>query len=241
MQDTILPITVKSYDCSQDKYLTFYNLLQYMQEAAYINANILGLGFKELLQQNKYWVLSNIKLEIKKMPKWDDDIKLQTWSCGANKLVAFRDFFIKDNNDDILIKAASEWLTIDATTRRPRRLQELNLPIITSDKRAIDEKLQRINPSTLENLQKIYEISVPYSSIDENGHVNNAEYIKWAFDALYNKQIKTENIESIQISYLNELLINQTMDIYYTQQETSVVLVGKNADDQANIFALKVN
>jgi acyl-ACP thioesterase len=55
------------------------------------------------------------------------------------------------------------------------------------------------------DMREVDRITVPNSSIDMNGHVNNTEYIRWGIDTLRAEVPSRRSITSFSISYLSEV------------------------------------
>ncbi len=71
--------TVKTYECQVNGNIKIVSLMQYLQEVAAIHAEQLGLGFGRLNEIHSYWVLSNLRIEIARLPKWNDVVAIKTW------------------------------------------------------------------------------------------------------------------------------------------------------------------
>jgi medium-chain acyl-[acyl-carrier-protein] hydrolase len=71
-----------------------------MQESAYLHAEHLGVGHTQLAPLQMSWVLSRMRIEISRWPKWGDTVRLRTWPSGRDRLFYYRDFEIKDGDDN---------------------------------------------------------------------------------------------------------------------------------------------
>ena len=195
--------TVKSYECRPDGNIKTACLMQYLQEAAALHAEQLGFGIDSLNKINSYWVLSNIMIEIDRLPKWNDEITVKTWPSGFSRSIATREFVGRDQNDCELFKAGSQWMVLNKQSNRPKNLFRLDLSLPKTEEKALSEELVRLEPQ--DDYSEVDRISVPYSSIDLNGHVNNTEYVRWGIDAL-RKAFKFDgNIRSMHATYLSEV------------------------------------
>jgi len=238
---TKLAHDIKSFECGPDSKLRIHNLLLLFQEVAYLSAENLGFGYSNLKSKNMAWVLSNLKIKVLKSPQWTDSVSIETWPSGFNRLHGFRDYSIKDAQGERLINATSEWLAIDVESRRPININDLEIELPDYGERSLDEKLRRLDPKRLGVGKKLFEVVVPYSSIDENGHVNNAEYIKWSLDGMRKSGINMKDITSLQISFISELFEKERCKIYFRQDEDSFNHIwGVNAASEEFIFAIKI-
>lgn len=73
---------VRTYECQSNGNIKICALMQYLQEIASVHADELGFGNTWLNEINGYWVLSNIRLEINLLPKWNDEVIIRTWPSG---------------------------------------------------------------------------------------------------------------------------------------------------------------
>lgn len=232
---------VKSFECGSDSKFRITNLLQLFQEAAYLSAENLGFGYHSLQARNMTWVLSSLKIKFINLPKWNDKVTFATWPSGHNRLHGFREFTVSDKNGNHIIIGTSEWLAIDLKSRRPINVNDFEIELPNTGEKALDEKLSRLNPKRFGEGREIIEIVVPYSSIDENGHVNNAEYVKWSLDGLRFAGIDFSIISSLQVSFISELFENDSCKIYCKMNEdNSLHLWGVNMETREFVFAIEI-
>ena len=238
---TKLKHDVKSFECGPDSNLRIHNLFLLLQEIAYLSAENLGFGYSKLKSDNMAWVLSNQKINFLKYPKWTDEIFIESWPTGYNRLMGFRDYAVKDAKGIRLMNSTSEWLAIDVKTRRPVNINDFEIELPDYGIRSLDEKLSRLNPKRFGEGQEIFEVVVPYSAIDENAHVNNADYIKWSLDGLRQAGINTPSISSLQVSFISEIFEKEKCKIFLRESEGDFMHIwGMNAESNEFVFALKI-
>ena len=91
------------------------------QEAANRHANVLGFGYDDLIASRTAWVLSRMHIDFVDTPKWRDEVTLQTWHKGLNRLFFLRDFIMTDKEGRPKVKATtllSATQQADSTTRK---------------------------------------------------------------------------------------------------------------------------
>ena len=71
-------LMVHSYDVDFNKHLTLTSLFNYFQEIAWEHAGVLRFGYEDLSENNQFWVLSRMRVEISRLPQWTENIKLIT-------------------------------------------------------------------------------------------------------------------------------------------------------------------
>jgi acyl-ACP thioesterase len=73
-------------------------------------------------------------------------------------------------------------MVLNKQNNRPKNLFHLDLGLPKTGPRAISRGLKRLELQ--DSYREAERVRVPYSSIDQNGHVNNTEYVRWGIDAL---------------------------------------------------------
>jgi len=232
--------TVKTYECQADGSIKLNVLMQHLQEAAAVHAEQLGFGYDRLNQINSCWVLSNLRIEIDRLPRWGEKVTITTWPSGHSRVVATREFLGKDPNGSELFKAGSEWMVLDREKDRPKNLLRLGLPLPESGPKTIAEKLTRLEPrSTYSEMERV---RVPYSSIDLNGHANNTEYVRWAMDALKRTFQFKGSIRSAQVTYLAEVFEGDEIDLLLScDRGEHFYILGKRTSQQDNVYLMELS
>jgi acyl-ACP thioesterase len=218
---------VEAFDCRPDGFIKPNALMVYLQEAAARHAEQLGFGFADLDRQDCFWVLVNFRLEMTAPPRWRDPMTIRTWPSGFTRLVASREFIGQDAAGRELFRAASEWMILDKHSGRPKNLQKLDLRLPPSATKVLSTALARLRPAA--SYSPAYTVSVPFSSLDFNGHVNNTEYVRWALDGLHRKLGRPLLPRSMQMTYTAEVFEGDEIE----------VLVAADADTPTHILERK--
>jgi acyl-ACP thioesterase len=230
---------VKTYECDSNGKIRIASLMQYLQETAAVHAEELGFGFERLRGINSCWVLSNFRIEIIRLPAWGDELIVQTWPSGYDRVMASREFVGKDRHDNELFRAGSEWMILDRQKNRPKNLFRLDLDLPKAEEKALSTKLTRLQRH--DGYKKADHVCVPYSSIDLNGHVNNTEYVKWGFDALRKAFLIEGDIRNVQISYLSEVFEGNELDVLVsTGADNRFYLLGRKSDLKNDVYVMEL-
>jgi medium-chain acyl-[acyl-carrier-protein] hydrolase len=231
---------IRTYECGVDGKVKIFSLMQYLQEIAALHAEQLGLGFDKLSEMGGYWVLSNIRIEISRLPGWDDEVTLKTWPSGYSRTIATREFVGKDQNGAELFRAGSEWMVINKNTNRLKNLFKLDLNLPKTGTKALPDEFKRLEP--IGDYHQIDMVRVPSSAIDLNGHVNNTEYVRWGIDALSRTFKLEDNIRSVQATYLSEVFGNDELDLLVSSKTNGQFgVLGRKAGTESNVFLMEVS
>jgi medium-chain acyl-[acyl-carrier-protein] hydrolase len=194
---------VSSYDVDPAWRLKLSSFFNYMQETAVNHSYDLNVGYHDLEKYGMFWVLSRIKLKIKKLPVWGETITVRTWPKGRDKLFALRDFVAINAQNEELINVTSLWLLVKKDNHKPLRMQSLGVTLPENEgKHALNEQLEKIKP--LNHPVQVYEREVLVADLDVNYHVNNARYIEWILDCFEPSFLVSNKINAMQVNYIDE-------------------------------------
>lgn len=205
-------------------------LADLLQEIAWRHADSADFG-RNLLETKQMWVLSRLEIKLEKFPKWGDRLQLFTGGRGAEKLFAFREFMVWDQNQQAVARAMSSWLLLHTETKRIQK-PDLVLPADLFDPRNAPawqpEKLV-VNGE----LSAQEEIHVRQSDLDLYHHVNNTSYIRWVENFLADVGFFPEQIS---INYLSECLSGDRVILSLFDTDAEKFIEGK-VDDKAVFIA----
>ena len=137
---------VKTYECRPDGNIKIACLMQYLQEVAANHAEQLGFGINKLSEINGYWVLSNLKIQIDKLPRWNDGVTVKTWPSGHTRSIATREFVGRDQDECELFQVSSQWMILDKKSNRLKNLSRLDLALPKTGTKVLSGELKRLEP-----------------------------------------------------------------------------------------------
>lgn len=192
------PIEVGSYQVHPDGKISLTSLADLLQEIAWRHADSADFG-RNLVDKQLMWALSRLEIKVEKFPKWGQSIQLFTGGRGADKLFAFREFLVWDQNDQVLVRGMSSWLLLNSETKRIQKPESV-LPAVLFDTN-LKPEWQPSKILVSGELIATEEVKVRLSDLDLNNHVNNTSYIRWVENLLFDQGVRPE---SIAINYLSE-------------------------------------
>ena len=121
-------------------------LLAIMQDVSALHSASIGYGVLEIETKKRAWMLLDWKMKVIKRPKYNDEIKAETWSRKVERLYAYRDFQLKDKDGNIIAIGTSRWIFVDTDRRRPVRLTAdiVDLYESETDKSVFPEEIKDI-------------------------------------------------------------------------------------------------
>lgn len=172
--------TVRVFETDANGTLSARSLCDFLQEAAGNHARTYGVSVEQLLGKGLTWILSRLRVKIDRLPLNGERLSIATWPSGVERLFALRDFIVSDAAGAVIAAATSAWLILDTGSKRPIRVQTQFVPPSSGRPRALPEDFQKLPP--VETPQAEREISVRWSDLDVNRHVNNSRYAEWAVE-----------------------------------------------------------
>lgn len=227
-------ILVKYSEMDHNFALKPYSLLNFLQDIASDNAEDLGFGYSFMSSHNYAWFLIKYRMEFSDYPVNVQNLKIKTTPRGYNKLFAYREFELLEN-DKSLGKAFSMWSIVDTNTRTTIPVgsaisNNINMP--PYEKRETDLVFSKIKPSNTVDSSKDFEVR--YNDIDVNGHANNGNYIVWAFEPLSLEFKTNHKIKTLDMLFKKELKYGDKIivDVQFMDENTTVHTIKNNLGDE---------
>lgn len=197
-------INLKYSEIDQNMAMKPFALLNFLQDIASKNAEDWGFGYSYIHPRNYAWFLIKYRMEFEEYPFDIQELTLKTEPRGYNKLFAYRDFELY-NNEKLLGRMHSMWSIVDIETRSivPVQVAIPENPYMKPfEKREDDLSFSKI--STIANISLEKEFEVRYNDIDVNGHANNGNYIVWALELLDYEFKNSHKLKTIDMIYKKE-------------------------------------
>ena len=233
--------TIASYDLNPKGQARLTSMANFFQEVAYYHASELGLGYHEMKTRKTTWVLSRMRIHMKRYPVWNEQIKLETWPSGAERLFALRDFRVLDSKGEIIGMASTAWLILDIDTHRLIRPKEMmeQFKMIVHDVQMFDRPLDKIAVPGECRLMKEHE--VVFSDLDIVGHVNNMKYMEWCIDAASSEDNSDMEIRELEINFNHEALFGDCIQISGLEQtDGETYFVATREEDGQEIISSRL-
>jgi acyl-CoA thioesterase FadM len=71
--------TITFLQCYPNGTLKHTDLCNILQLTAGVHAELGGISFTDMQEHQQAWVLSRMRVEVKRMPKWRDTVTVKTW------------------------------------------------------------------------------------------------------------------------------------------------------------------
>jgi len=201
-------------DVDFQKQLKLSTLFSYFQDGASLASDNLGFGIQTLEQKfGVAWILMRIRVDISRIPMWDEEITIETWPLQPKKLEFARDFLVRDQEGNVMVRAVSTWVIMDLQQRKLKRTSFINFtsPEVITE-RAINCQLGKLKHSG--SLEVSYKKVIGYSDIDFNGHLNNSKYVDFIMDCFDLKEHEQYGVDTLEVDFTNEAIAGESVVLY---------------------------
>jgi acyl-ACP thioesterase len=208
-----------------------------LQLTAGVHAELGGISFSDMQEHHQAWVLSRVRVEIKRLPKWRDVITVKTWINSLENSRSIRCLELYDG-DEKIVGCETFWAVFNTQTRRP---ENLSLPHEHFEKYPND-KATEIQFSKIDNsIDKTFvtEKAILLSDLDIVNHANSVKYLEWCLDCVEPKLLLNQKVESFEMNYIKEVTLEDTITIEKSNLEKPMVFT-VNANNKTS-FALQLN
>ena len=203
-------------------------IFRLFQDVAMLATRDLKVDSMSLSKRNIDWVITRMMVEIKRLPKCDEQISVFTYPGKDMAMLYPRYFFITDAKGEIIIRSSSIWCLIDNDTRK-----------VIVDKDVIKKLPEETHDSQLPfpekiampmNQKYIDRRVIHYSDLDFNSHMNNVRYVELLTDTHDSCFYKSHQIKSITLNYLKEIKEKEVVDIYSNASNPETISVSVDGD-----------
>lgn len=209
------------------------SLLNFLQDIASDNAEKLGFGYSFVSKNNLGWFLLKYRMEFSEYPVNVEKLLIKTQPRGCNKLFAYRDFIVFDDNK-VLGKIFSCWSLVNLNTKTSVLPQNyIKSEYMQAYKKLEDDlNFKKIKPLIKIDIEKEFEIR--FDDLDVNSHVNNCNYIIWALETLDFKFRSLHKIKTVDIYFKKEVkfgsrIVSQVE--FLSDDVTSHVIINKDTNE----------
>ena len=157
-------------------------LIDYFQDAAISQSEELGVGTKALNARSFAWFLISWDVRIRRMPELNERVVVGTYPYYFHGMLGSRAVYMKTPEGEVLAEADAQWAMMDTARMRMTKIPE---DILTSyelgDGPLFEGKGRKLEPLG-EGAETAVCDPVPVQEymLDNNGHVNNGQFVHLA-------------------------------------------------------------
>lgn len=199
-----LSTTVSYWDVDRDQRLTLAGVFKLLQEAAIKHADQFGLGAKAMAALGESWVLNRVAASITRYPRYEEAVKVVTWSAGIRGFRGYRDLRVYCG-EELVVAASSLWLYVNLRTKSLKRVPpELAERFPEGEGEMFCPELEKLRFAALAADCPASTVSLRYADFDGNAHLNNTAYFDCLQTALSQQNFPVRPA-AIDVQFLKEV------------------------------------
>jgi acyl-ACP thioesterase len=219
---------IQSSDVDMFRRLRISRLFNFMQEAAIHHTEQLGAGRSKTLDRGFLWVVTMQHAEIRRLPEYDETVKLVSWPGNTMHVMFPRYYTLLGENGDTLVSGSALWMLMDMNTRSMIFPDEEGISIegtITGSEYPLPRALKPVETD------RETDFTVPFSFSDINGHLTNTRYFDLTED-LTSLSSNGKVPVYVAAEYSGEARFGETFRIDIFENESSVFLCGTGSENK---------
>ena len=174
---------IRYSECDETGRLSLVSMMNYLQDCSTFQSARMGGGIDALGGRGLAWVLAAWRVEVERMPRFDEAVTVSTWCHEMTRAHALRNFQIADGEGRAVVRAESQWFVYDVGAGHATRVPEDQRVYLSDDAPLKMGPLPRRMHAEGEG-RRAADRTVTRADLDTNHHVNNANYVRFAVDAL---------------------------------------------------------
>ncbi|NLP33990.1 MAG: acyl-[acyl-carrier-protein] thioesterase [Clostridiales bacterium] len=205
--------------------LDISSIINYFQDCSTFQSKDLNIGLDYLQSRNRAWILNSWQVQFNKAIPLGEYITIGTWPYGFKGCYGYRNFIIKNKNDEVLVAANSIWVYMDTLTGRPTKATEENTGYKLEPAYPMEYADRKI--ALPKDLNSLPTFPVIKSNIDSYNHVNNGQYIKMAEEFLPEEY----KVTSMRVEYKKQAVLGDIILPMTALEESRYVVALCNVDE----------
>lgn len=231
---------VRYSECDEHGNLSLLSMINYLQDCTTFHSEDIGRGVAYMSERGLAWLIAAWQIEISELPRFTDHIQVSTWCHTMARTMAVRNFTITRPDGTELVRADSLWFVYDAKAGRPIRIPA-DQHVYLSDEPPLDMPPTKRRLPVEGPFVEAPAITVGELHLDTNRHVNNAQYLGMAVNALaevYGAEVagRTTDIRRICVQYKRQALLGDIIVPRLHAEGTTCTV--DLADEQGDSFSV---
>jgi acyl-ACP thioesterase len=218
---------VRYSEVDKNRKMDLTSIINYFQDCSMFQSEDIGLGLNYLADKKRVWLLNAWQIVVNRYPTLGEEITTSTWAYDFKSMYGYRNFMIKDSNEEVAAVANSVWVYLDTETYYPIKVSEDEVRgYLAEEKYTMDYAPRKIELP--KELTKLSSFPVIRSNIDTNNHVNNGQYIKMAEEYLpLGFQISQMRAEYKMSAVLGDIIVP-----YISKEDNKCTIVLSSTEDK---------
>lgn len=205
---------VRTFETDAHGRLTPSALLNLLQYAAGRHAELLGWSVRSLHENSQTWVLQRFYCDIKALPQDNERVHITTYPSGAERVLAYRDYKVEDEQGRRLVDATSSWVILDLNSRRVQPVPEHVAALgKVFGSRITSFPAGRLSAFDITGRFPRASFRIRRHDLDLNRHVNNVRYMEWGMESVPH-DVFEQPLAEMDIVFKAECFFGDSVDVF---------------------------
>ena len=214
--------------------LTYFDLVNYMQDCSCFHSDDVGVGVRYLAPQNLGWFVTTYEIHINRLPVYGEEIVISTYPYQVKGMMARRAYSLETKSGELLMYADSLWVLMDLAHLHPVRLTDDIIEAYPEDPDRPAFEFSRKKLRYENNGKQLGRFKVNENHIDTNGHMNNSWYID-----VTRRYLPKQEFSSIYVNYKKAAFLFDELEVYLVELDQGYQVVLMKDDEVYTIVEYK--
>jgi acyl-CoA thioesterase FadM len=180
----VVPYRARFDECGPDATLRASCLLRWAQDAAWIHSERLGFGREWYFERGLAWVVRGLELHMLASIRMGTTADVETRVTGFRRVIARRRTEFRLEDGSLAAWAHTDWVMTDVRRQMPTRVPARFPSLFETP--ADGFQPTRVAAATVPRDAARQRLTVRPQDLDPMAHANNAVYVEWFEEALFN-------------------------------------------------------
>ena len=187
-------------------------LLYYVQEVAGRHFDRISMDYDALAQKGMIWAIIRQKVQITRMPKRGETIRVETWPMPTTRVAYPRSVVAYDENGNEVFRSISIWVLMDIHSRSMILPGKSGISVAGTLR---GNELAAPNALPAKHLVNRRSRTVSFTDLDRNGHMNNTRYLDWIDDLIPSAFHRDHDLKEFTVCYMSEAREGQALSMQW--------------------------
>ena len=208
-------------------------IIDYFQDCSTFQSEDGGVGLRYMTDLGVAWIVNYWQIEIRRYPVLGEKVSTGTSPYRLRSFIGERNFIMEAEDGETLAVANSFWSLFDLGRMKPYPVTDKMMEVYKMHPPFdMDYKPRKIAIPG-EPLTEAGNILIDGTHLDSNGHVNNAQYVRFLMRYIPEGSI----VRSLRIEYRRQVVPGETLSV---RTDGNGLFVMCLADDEKSICAVAV-
>lgn len=230
---------VLSSDCDPQGRLSVRGVFDICMDIAGRHAAHLGVGYRDMLSRDCFWVAVRTRVRLYARPSLDEDFIVTTWP-GKPGLAKSDRFYRLTQGDRVIAEGRTEWGAQDIRSGSVRRMDSFGFPaeLPFLEERVCGEPFTRFRDADISATEPVRIYTVDPMDIDMGHHMNNVAYIRMLLGTFSAEEQESMDVSEVEISYRRACMEGDALRIYRWRDSDAIRFEVRRSDGETAVHAL---